>query len=227
MAARRKISPTVLLTHIITDLTINWSDEEIKQIFGYYKEYGSKWSVIARHFPGKTENNVKNKFYTILKKVATQEQLRNPGKFGGYLVKTKENLIQFVDQAIEYGHLLPSKRGRKTRITPDSHAPKHFPSPPVSVPDPPHFPSFNTWNRVSEKKSEDISSEDFKEGLKRNLVINPSLPGIPIKQDNSLVLTYPMSFALSMPGLCGVYPFVPAVPYSPGALCLSISNQQY
>eukprot|EP00826_Nyctotherus_ovalis_P025178 TRINITY_DN1948_c0_g1_i1.p1 TRINITY_DN1948_c0_g1~~TRINITY_DN1948_c0_g1_i1.p1 ORF type:complete len:169 (+),score=32.10 TRINITY_DN1948_c0_g1_i1:424-930(+) len=74
---------------------------------------GAKWVAISKQLPGRTEGEVKNKFYTTLKRVATQAQLENPVAFDAKFVKCKQNLVQFVDAAIQYNHLLPSKKGRK------------------------------------------------------------------------------------------------------------------
>jgi len=51
-----------------------------------------------------------------LKKVATQAQLEDPIRFNSQFIKSKKNLIQFVDAAATYGQNLPSKRGRKRNI---------------------------------------------------------------------------------------------------------------
>lgn len=68
---------------------------------------------MTQHLPRHTEGDIKNKFYTTLKRVATQAQLEDPIRYSSQFVKCKKNLVQFVDAAIEYGHLLSSKKGRK------------------------------------------------------------------------------------------------------------------
>eukprot|EP00826_Nyctotherus_ovalis_P000998 TRINITY_DN10101_c0_g2_i1.p2 TRINITY_DN10101_c0_g2~~TRINITY_DN10101_c0_g2_i1.p2 ORF type:complete len:214 (+),score=6.99 TRINITY_DN10101_c0_g2_i1:694-1335(+) len=81
-----------------------------------YKLYDTKWSTFIDKFPGRTESNIKNKFYSTLKKIATQAQLEDPIRFNQNFIKSKNNLIQFVDAAMIYGQSLPSKRGRKRNI---------------------------------------------------------------------------------------------------------------
>ncbi len=90
-----------------------WTEEETQKLLMLYKVHGSRWSMIALRFPGRTENDVKNRFYTTLKRVATRAQLEDPLRFTSSFIKCKTNLVQFVDAAIMYGQLLPSKRGRK------------------------------------------------------------------------------------------------------------------
>lgn len=81
-----------------------------------YKLYDTKWSTFIDKFPGRTESNIKNKFYSTLKKIATQAQLEDPIRFNQNFIKSKNNLVQFVDAAMIHGQSLPSKRGRKRNI---------------------------------------------------------------------------------------------------------------
>ena len=48
----------------------NWNDEEDELIFALYKKYGSAWSKIAKHFNGRTENSIKNRFYSTIRRLA-------------------------------------------------------------------------------------------------------------------------------------------------------------
>lgn len=70
---------------------------------------------MVERFPNRTENDLKNKFYSTLKKVATLAQLENPEKFDAGFIKCKRNLIQFIDLAERHGFNLPSRRGRKKK----------------------------------------------------------------------------------------------------------------
>eukprot|EP00826_Nyctotherus_ovalis_P009383 TRINITY_DN12473_c0_g1_i3.p1 TRINITY_DN12473_c0_g1~~TRINITY_DN12473_c0_g1_i3.p1 ORF type:complete len:164 (-),score=17.71 TRINITY_DN12473_c0_g1_i3:214-705(-) len=76
-----------------------------------FKIYGSRWSKIAVEFPGMSENDIKNKFYSSLKSIANRLEGQQS------LLKHKNELIRFVDIAIIYDNLLPcngkssSKRG--------------------------------------------------------------------------------------------------------------------
>ena len=38
-------------------------------IFNGYLTYGSSWSKIAKELPGRTENSVKNRFYSTVRKL--------------------------------------------------------------------------------------------------------------------------------------------------------------
>jgi len=45
-----------------------WTDEEDKSVWTLYKEIGPQWCKIAARLDGRTEAQVKNRFYTFLKK---------------------------------------------------------------------------------------------------------------------------------------------------------------
>eukprot|EP00826_Nyctotherus_ovalis_P035052 TRINITY_DN2974_c0_g1_i11.p1 TRINITY_DN2974_c0_g1~~TRINITY_DN2974_c0_g1_i11.p1 ORF type:complete len:220 (-),score=32.11 TRINITY_DN2974_c0_g1_i11:203-862(-) len=107
-----------------------WTEEELREVFNCYKKHGAKWAKVAESFPGRNANDVKNKFYTTLKKVATRAQLENPIKYDSSLIKCKRNLIQFIDLAFEHGFGLSSKRGRKQKA-----ASKHARQNPILFPE--------------------------------------------------------------------------------------------
>ena len=45
-----------------------WTQEEDNVIFELHKEFGKSWSKIAEHIPGRTDNSVKNRFYSTLRR---------------------------------------------------------------------------------------------------------------------------------------------------------------
>jgi len=46
----------------------DWSAEEDERLIHLLKEVGNRWSLIATHLPGRTEGQVKNRFYSCIKK---------------------------------------------------------------------------------------------------------------------------------------------------------------
>jgi glycerol-3-phosphate cytidylyltransferase-like family protein len=54
-----------LQPNIKTDV---WTEDEDQLLINLYFELGKKWSMIANKIPGRTENQVKSRFYTHLKK---------------------------------------------------------------------------------------------------------------------------------------------------------------
>lgn len=45
-----------------------WSDQEDLTIFQLHSQIGAKWAEIARRLPGRTENSIKNRFYSMLRR---------------------------------------------------------------------------------------------------------------------------------------------------------------
>lgn len=56
--------------HINTDTAkMDWTLEEELMLIQYHNEIGNKWALIAQKIPGKSDNSVKNHFYSKLRKV--------------------------------------------------------------------------------------------------------------------------------------------------------------
>ena len=58
----------------------NWTIEEDDLIFKLYMQYGSSWSKIAKHLNGRTENSIKNRFYSTIRKIAADRKKLNQVK---------------------------------------------------------------------------------------------------------------------------------------------------
>lgn len=52
----------------------NWSEAEDDLIFTLYKKHGSSWSRIAKYLPGRTDTAIKNRFYSTLRKIASDKK---------------------------------------------------------------------------------------------------------------------------------------------------------
>ena len=52
----------------------SWTSEEDLFIFKMYQKVGSKWSKIAIELHGRTENSIKNRFYSTLRRIATENK---------------------------------------------------------------------------------------------------------------------------------------------------------
>jgi hypothetical protein len=54
-----------------------WTSSEDEQIFDLYQKYGSSWSKIAKGMQGRPENSIKNRFYSTLRRIASDRRKAN------------------------------------------------------------------------------------------------------------------------------------------------------
>lgn len=55
--------------HLNPDIKKNkWTEEEDRAIIENHRIYGNKWSEIAKFVPGRTDNHIKNRFNSTLKR---------------------------------------------------------------------------------------------------------------------------------------------------------------
>jgi len=68
------------------------SEEEEGLLFEYFKEYGKKWVDISKKFKGRSENAVKNAFYSQIRRNSKYIQK----KYKEYGIKSLLNRIQYI-----------------------------------------------------------------------------------------------------------------------------------
>lgn len=55
--------------HLNPDLTHEkWSNDQNLKLFDLHKKYGPRWKDIASHYDGRTDNGIKNQFFSIIRK---------------------------------------------------------------------------------------------------------------------------------------------------------------
>lgn len=72
-----------------------WSDEERYQILKLHQTYANNWAAIAQYLPGRTDNSIKNVFYSELKKALKKYNRTHKG--GNRIMRTRKSLIQDKD----------------------------------------------------------------------------------------------------------------------------------
>ncbi|CAD8090193.1 unnamed protein product [Paramecium primaurelia] len=70
-----------------------WTQEEDEKLIEIYNKIGGKWSAIQKHLNGRSENSIKNRFYSYLR--TKYFGVKNPY----YIVPEQENSIQ-MDQKL-------------------------------------------------------------------------------------------------------------------------------
>lgn len=45
-----------------------WTEDDGKKLFFLHKSLGPKWKVIIKDFPGRTDNFLKNKFFSLIRR---------------------------------------------------------------------------------------------------------------------------------------------------------------
>ncbi|KAH0793086.1 Myb-like DNA-binding domain containing protein [Histomonas meleagridis] len=119
-----------------------WTVEEDNLLAQKYLELGSQWTIIAKYFDGRSENNVKNRWYTHIK-----HKLENQSK-------KIENLPPEITPRIEVA----------TRKIPSLSAKPRFVFPPISTLDSsiPDFTQMNVIQRTtSNKRYRSASAEPY------------------------------------------------------------------
>lgn len=84
-----------------------WSCSESKELLGQYLRNGNKWKVISGIFAGRTDNSVKNQFFSVIRK-----SLRTMNKFLG--INCNTNVINSIRPKI-LAELLSSEPGNLAR----------------------------------------------------------------------------------------------------------------
>jgi len=60
----------------------DWTAEEDKKIIEAVRDHGTKWSTIQKLLPGRSDNSIKNRYYSAIRKVQRMERRGNLGTGG-------------------------------------------------------------------------------------------------------------------------------------------------
>jgi len=80
----------------------NWEPEEDYMIFKLFQQFGSQWSKINLYFQNRTENSIKNRFYSTLRRIAAQNKKDTTTNEPGSSAKIKlDSLLKYIPEAIK------------------------------------------------------------------------------------------------------------------------------
>lgn len=84
----------------------DWSLEEDGIIFNFFQTFGPKWAFISKLMPGRSENSIKNRFYSSLRKFKKQAKSFEEINFDFMAVLNQFNL-EFPQDLMEFGGTTP------------------------------------------------------------------------------------------------------------------------
>lgn len=91
-----------------------WTDEEDELIFKLREKFGNQWAMIARHVPGRTDNAVKNRWYSTMRR-----QERQQAASSGLSPRSKVKMVKAKPR--ESGDFYSSERPPKRCLSEDCH----------------------------------------------------------------------------------------------------------
>lgn len=81
-----------------------WSEEEDGLLFNLYEQFGTAWSRIAKYFKGRTENNVKNRFYSTVRRLNVENSAKKavePPKQDEEIQKPETTVVAEIKEEFE------------------------------------------------------------------------------------------------------------------------------
>lgn len=106
---------------------LKFTPEEDAKITELYLEHGSRWSVIAKEFPGRTGDMIKNRFYSCLKRRIHVYEFHSTKKLRKNYYQTKRTKVNY-DQTDYFNnpnpHIITNMTG--TLITPPNEPDTNF-----------------------------------------------------------------------------------------------------
>jgi len=77
-----------------------WTEEEDFNLFAYFEKYGSKWSQISSKLSGRSENSIKNRFYSTLRRISLEKNKVDKKNQKNFATLNLQDLLKFLPDAL-------------------------------------------------------------------------------------------------------------------------------
>ena len=96
-----------------------WKQEEDALIFQMFQTCGPKWTMIAGYLEGRTENSIKNRFYSTIRKMKSQRtdlDIDIEPALPLEMPEPEEKMISLIQQIQQFEELLNSTRSQISQL---------------------------------------------------------------------------------------------------------------
>eukprot|EP00359_Climacostomum_virens_P007866 CAMPEP_0204910072 /NCGR_PEP_ID=MMETSP1397-20131031/8658_1 /ASSEMBLY_ACC=CAM_ASM_000891 /TAXON_ID=49980 /ORGANISM="Climacostomum Climacostomum virens, Strain Stock W-24" /LENGTH=221 /DNA_ID=CAMNT_0052080097 /DNA_START=20 /DNA_END=685 /DNA_ORIENTATION=- len=101
----------------------DWSPEEDSLIFRLYNNLGPRWSDIAKNVPGRTENSVKNRFYSTVRRMQQGSEKLVPESTNHSVEDPLQQMIELLAQMQQLENILKATKQEIKELETSAQAP--------------------------------------------------------------------------------------------------------
>jgi len=144
----------------------NWEAEEDYLIFKLFTQFGSQWSKINLYFERRTENSIKNRFYSTLRRIAAEKRKESSisestCEVSSNTSKTKlDSLLKYIPDAIKEKALKLYKKNNNHELLANTNV-NNIIDFTNSNPNPPQDPQTESHKVIQIEEDSDVKEEQM------------------------------------------------------------------